>query len=78
LQKQFLEIKIVQFDKDKEFKQEVRSVYKVDLYTLAIGPVHHSIEMVDSVRLASHNASAAEEVLREALLRHRVFGDEAG
>jgi hypothetical protein len=49
LQKKFIEIKIIQFEKDKEFNTKVKSVYKVDLYTLAIGPVHHSIEMCDFV-----------------------------
>lgn len=28
---------------------EVVSVYKVDYYTLAIGPIHHSIELVNRV-----------------------------
>jgi hypothetical protein len=29
---------------------EIKCVYRVDLYTLAIGPIHHSIELLDKVR----------------------------
>ena len=36
------------FDKNK-YDSKVKSLYRVDLYTLAIGPVHHSIELCDSV-----------------------------
>lgn len=37
----------MEFSKNK-FDAKVKSIYRVDLYTLAIGPVHHSIELCNS------------------------------
>ncbi|CDW81936.1 duf1765 domain containing protein [Stylonychia lemnae] len=46
LQKKFLEVRLMSFAKNK-YESQVKSLYRVDLYTLAIGPVHHSIELCD-------------------------------
>ena len=50
MQKRFLEVRLHQFE-NKEYKSKIKSIYKVDLYTLAIGPVHHSIELCDDVSI---------------------------
>lgn len=50
MQKKFLEVKLHSFTKAAP-NSEVISIYRVDLYTLAIGPVHHSIELVNKVTI---------------------------
>ena len=48
LKKKFLEIRLYIMGY-KSKNPEVISIYRVDFYTLAIGPIHHSIELVDRV-----------------------------
>lgn len=48
MQKRYFEIRLHQLiEGKKEFESKVISTYKVDLYTLAIGPIHHSIGLQD-------------------------------
>jgi hypothetical protein len=48
MQKRFLEIRLHELiELKQEIKSKVISNYKVDLYTLAIGPIHHSIGLQD-------------------------------
>ena len=47
--KKFLEIRLHTSDKSGG-KTEIKCVYRVDLYTLAIGPIHHTIELLDKVK----------------------------
>lgn len=49
LSKRFFEIRFHTF-KNSNGHTDIKSIYKVDLYTLAIGPIHHSIELVDKRR----------------------------
>lgn len=44
LQKKFLEVRVYKLFENND-KPQIVSIYKVDLYSLAIGPIHHSIEL---------------------------------
>jgi hypothetical protein len=46
LSKRFFELRLHEVKKDRT---EVKAIYRVDLYTLSIGPIHHSIELTQKV-----------------------------
>lgn len=51
MQKKFLQVRLhQQLESKTGFESQIIGIYKVDLYTLAIGPVHHSIGLTDKVR----------------------------
>ncbi len=48
MKKRFLEMRVHKFDSSVD-QSMIVSIYRVDLYTLAIGPIHHSIELQTSL-----------------------------
>jgi hypothetical protein len=50
LKKKFFEMRLYKINEGKQAVQnQIVSIYRVDLYTLAIGPVHQSIELNNMV-----------------------------
>ena len=83
MQKKFLQVKLHQQCETKQgYESNVIGIYKVDLYTLAIGPIHHSIGLTDKVRYlkSAFIASVLVEwkVPRKAILRYHILPDEPG
>ncbi len=70
LQKRFLEIRLMQVQERKQaIEGVVLAIYRVDLYTLAIGPIHSSIELNDKV-ITSLLMNIEWQIPRKAQLRY--------
>lgn len=54
MQQKFLQVRLHQQTETRQgFESTPIGIYKVDLYTLAIGPIHHSISLTDRVSASS-------------------------